>query len=399
MRSTVFILVSLVLFSGCEKYRAKPLNTEHILVDVERKRQLINDSDYLTTPLTFSRLKELTQSHSPILNELDAEYRSRLAVAKIKTPLPNPAFEAGPEYAFGPDASKLYRLQPFASIGFTIPTGGRLKRQDELNQLLYEQALAEWTIRYREVYLDLRQKYAEGIWAQSRLALRLQLSESASQTTTLSRKLIESGHASVLDAGLIELEQARLKTDEFQAAAEKENAISEMAALTGLSAAILEKMTSSNVPEQPANTPSLEELKNILLLNHPELARLRLQYEVSERTLRLEIARQYPDFQFGPSFARETGEKKSSIGLTLGIELPLFDRNQQGVAKAKQDREASRVRFESAANRALAELERTFRLYSIYRSKLTVIKSTLVPIATKNVETAKKSLEAGSRIH
>lgn len=133
-----------------------------------------------------------------------------------------------------------------------------------------------------------------------------------------------------------------------------------------------------------------------MVANHPELARLRAQYEVAEAELRLEVAKQYPDFHFGPSFERETGEKKTVLGLTLGIDIPLFDRNQQGIASSKKRREEIRTKYEAAANRALASLEKTWRSIQLVNEKLKLLKNTLLPKANADLELARKSLETGA---
>ena len=64
--------------------------------------------------------------------------------------------------------------------------------------------------------------------------------------------------------------------------------------------------------------------------------------EVVERQLHLEITEQYPDPTFGSSLGGEAGERKRTLGLSLGIEIPLFDRNQQVIAEAKS-REKLRI--------------------------------------------------------
>jgi outer membrane protein, heavy metal efflux system len=393
MRShLITVLVSMLLvLTGCEKYNAKPLNTgRQILASpVDGVPSTENQ------PITFVRAAELMRVHSPDLKEVGAEYQAKLALAQVKTPLPNPAFEAGPNYAFGPDVSNLYRLQPFASIGFSIPTGKRLKRQDELNRANADLAYAEAAIRYRELYLQLRETYSEFTLAQRRIELRRSISASAGQSSTVSRKMIEAGIASALDVGLIELEQVRLQTEELTARSSLQQAKTQFAALLGISTFHLQPPPQDAIGVLPTALPELSELKQVLLNNHPELARIRAKYEVSERALHLEIARQYPDFHIGPNFMRETGEKKTSLGLTLGIELPLFDRNQQGVATAKGDRDAVRIRYEVAANRALTELERAYQDYLFAMEKLKLLTEKVLPKAQSNIETARKSLEAG----
>ena len=131
MRSSVRIFLVawlLILLSGCERYAQMPLQADSILASVERKRHLLGAEllDPSTTPVkaeavafTFVRVVALMKDNSPALKELRAEYDTAQALANVKTPLPNPSFEAGPQYGFGPKVSPLYRLQPMGSLGFT----------------------------------------------------------------------------------------------------------------------------------------------------------------------------------------------------------------------------------------------------------------------------------------
>ena len=116
-----------LLISGCAKYRPQPLDPPEILARVEHERAPAEQE--AGKPFTFGRAAELMQTHSPVLKEVRAEYETALALAKVKTPLPSPSLEAGPNYGFGPSVA-MNRVMPFGSRGFAIPTGGRLKRQD-----------------------------------------------------------------------------------------------------------------------------------------------------------------------------------------------------------------------------------------------------------------------------
>jgi outer membrane protein, heavy metal efflux system len=402
--------VAVLILAGCESYQAKPLVPSTVILNVERSRRLVRQAEVpegaapaesvapeaSSQLFTFARAVELTREHSPALKQVRAEYVTAQALAKVKTPFPNPAFEVGPQYGFGPDVGENNRLQPFGSLGFTIPTGKRLKRQDELNAAHAELARVETLARYREVYMTLRRSYARLVLSQKRLNARKNIAQSAEQSTALSKKLIEAGQATALDSGLVELEQARLSTAAFDAENEIAEVGGDLSEIVGVHTEFFEPMPDSSLPELPEVLPPLKELQQLMVYNHPALARLRAQYEISERQLRLEIAKQYPDFHFGPSFARDVGEKKNVIGLTLGIEIPVFDRNQQAVASAMQRREEILIKFEAAANRALAALDRAYRSFQIATEKLKILKTVVLPKAEANIGVARRSLEAGT---
>lgn len=146
----------------------------------------------------------------------------------------------------------------------------------------------------------------------------------------------------------------------------------------------------------PSQQQPLEELRSRLVGNHAGLARLRARYEEAESSLRLEVARQYPDLQIGPSIGGEAGERTTILGLSLGIELPIFDRNQQAIAQAEQYREELRSRYEAEANRALAELERAQIAVQLAASRRRALDESVLPQARKSIELARESLSAGS---
>jgi len=387
----------LLFVAGCEKYHARPLTPSVILMDVERARHLAAENETASSePFTFSRAVELARVHSPALKQTRAEYETALALAKVRTPFPNPAVEVGPQYGFGPDVASTNRLQPFGSIGFTIPTGRRLKRQDELNQMQAELSRVELLVRGRELYLELRESYIRLAVSKQRITARQEIAESAEKSTTATKRLVEAGQGTGLDVGLIRLEQARLRTDALAAETTFAQVLGELSSLIGVHSKHFETIPESSLPPMKDSLPPLSELQTLLLNNHPELARVRAQYEVAERQLHLEIAKQYPDFHIGPSFQRDVGEKKNVLGLTLGIELPVFERNQQAVATAKQRREEIRVKYETAANRALAALDRAHRQYHLALERLKLLQTVVAPITRENIELARKSFEAGA---
>jgi outer membrane protein, heavy metal efflux system len=399
-------VAALLALAGCERYQPRPLDTQRIFSDVEQRRKLLAPASPDSTnppeaanspqPFTFARAAALMKELSPDLREVRAAYATTLALANVKSPLPNPGLEVGPSYGFGPDVSDKYRLQPFASIGFSIPTGGRLKRQDELHRAQADRAWAEALIRHRELYLQLRSAYARMALARRRATASEQIAASAAKSTALSRRLIDAGTATALDAGLIELEQARLKTQALGTEADVNDALGALADLVGVEASVVEPFPEGALGELPAAPPALSELKTQMLNAHPALARLRADYETAERALRLEIARQYPDFKIGPSYDGENGEKKITLGLTLGIELPFFDRNQQAVAQSKQHREEVREKYEAAATRALAQLERAHRGCELAARKLSLLNGEVLPRANANIEQARRALDAGN---
>lgn len=399
-------ILACLLVTGCQKYRADPLLPEDVFRTIEEQRspgvvaagtrEASVESPPQAQPFTLQCAADWLRSHGPDVQDALAEYRTALALARIDTPLPNPGLEIGPQFGFGPDLGTVNRVTPFGSIGFTIPLGKRLRRQSELNRAMAEVARVQAQARFRELYLDLRSRYAELAVARTRLALRRQIAASAAQSLEAGRKLIQAGQAAALDVALFELEHQRALAEELDAERESVEVEGALSTLLGVHFERFAVLPDPALPVLPPALPEYAQLREGLIGNHTALARLRAQYEAAERALRLEIARQFPDLQIGTGWENEVGERKTVIGLTLGIELPLFDRNQQGIAEATKRREEVRVKYEAEARRALAELERAHRDLLLARRSAEIVRGKILPLAQQNVDLARQAIDTGS---
>lgn len=73
------------------------------------------------------------------------------------------------------------------------------------------------------------------------------------------------------------------------------------------------------------------------LLEHPMLKAAMAAHDTSEAELQREIRKQYPELSVNPGFEHEDGNSK--IGIGVGVSLPLWNRNQQGIAQATAERD------------------------------------------------------------
>lgn len=399
--SVKYCLVALLLVmisTGCQPYQSRPLIPAQVMDFVDEERRASDGTQGQDGPgeFRFTRAAELMSRFSPALKEARAEYATARALAKVRTPGTNPTLDIGPQFGFGPDVGGASPLAPLASISFLIPLGGKRKRQDQVNQVTAALAHTEAAIRHRELYLELRLLYTRLVLSRTRIEIRGKTLELAGKAVEISKQAVSKGVGTKLDGALPELEHLRLKTELLTFLGEKLEVERRLSRLIGIQTAYFQHLPETALPDLPAALPSTEDLKSSLLANHPELARFRARYEVAERELHLEIARQYPDFFIGPSYERETGERKNILGLTLGIEIPVFNKNQQAIATSKAKREEVRAKYEAAANLALADLDGAIRVYALAAEKLKSVKDALLPKAQENVELARKSLDAGA---
>lgn len=387
-----------LLLQACTSFTPLPLDPATTIANVDEVRRAPDGAarDADEPAFTLALAAQWMREHGPTVKEAVAAYKTALARAQIATPLPNPGIAGGIQWGFGSDVERVNQVTPLGSIGFSIPLGARLSRQDELNQAQAEVARVDALASYRESYLELRSRYTALAIARARERLRGTISDAARRTVDVARQLVDAGSATAVDLALFELEHARNLSAQLraeQATAATEAGLSE---LIGVHAGLFAQLDESPLPELPSAPPDPEALREILVSHHPVLGRLRAKYEAAERSLRLEIARQYPDFNFGPFYDSETGERRSVLGLTLGLKVPLFDRNQQAIAEATKRREEVRVQYEASASRALAEFEGAFRSVELTSRRRELLQEQIVPRAAASIRIARDSLSAGS---
>ena len=92
------------------------------------------------------------------------------------------------------------------------------------------------------------------------------------------------------------------------------------------------------------------------------------EYEATQTTLQLEIARQYPDVHLGTGYQWDQGQSKWNLG--LNFELPVLNRNQGPIAEAKAKRATAAARAEAAQAKAIAEIDAALATHQAAHGRL-----------------------------
>ena len=380
--------LALLLLASCASYEAQPLINQDLLAATQKRQAPPLEEKVLI----FREAARYASMHAPELRRAQAEYEAAAKLAGIKTPWPNPELELAPSISRGSGTEHLDRIGAFGSLMFTIPLNGRLGLQDEVNAAAAEALRIKAVATQRRVALELRRLWREHALARQAATLKRELAETADKALMTERRANEKGIGSRLDSGIKAIEAGELRRAAATAEIAAAETAGELALLTGLPLAVLDRATPPSPP--PADLPKRDQWPSLIAANNPELATLRAEYEVAERQLRLEVALQYPDLRIGTSVDGMAGEHKTDFGLSLGIDLPLFDRNQQGVAIAEANRNRLRLNYETRLGELLSEAEAQARCLRAARAALEAGRQSL-PQAKTNQEDARENREAG----
>ncbi len=387
--------MALCLTASCASYEPQPLDPRAILerVDVARRTPAPEDAPVVDHAQALRWLVE----QSPDVQEVLATWRTAHERARIPTPWPNPTIMVGPQYGTGSGFTDS-AWTPMAQLTIRIPISDRLGAQDALDSARAERLRIDALLRIgeleRAVLGDLAQLHLARLKADELGALA---DGAALAASVMARSVLDAGRGSALDAAVLELDAARARTDAVAAERDVDVVLHRLATRLGVSAERLSAIDPSVADWLPADDTELDEpsLRERLLRNQPELVRLRTDYEVAERALRLEIEQQYPDLQLGPQYNAEPGGDLEVWGLSIQLLAPLFDRNQKAIAEALAHRDEVRTRYESATRRALSELDAAQRAVTRETERLANLREQVLPLASAHAALARRAAQAG----
>ena len=116
------------------------------------------------------------------------------------------------------------------------------------------------------------------------------------------------------------------------------------------------------------------------------------EYAATEASLRLEIARQYPDVHLSPGYQYNQGENKWGLG--LAVELPVLNQNQGPIAEANARRAEAAARFTSLQAGIINKLDAAGSAYHEAQEQLGVTEA-LVSSEAAGYRTVEQQVKAG----
>jgi outer membrane protein TolC len=147
--------------------------------------------------------------------------------------------------------------------------------------------------------------------------------------------------------------------------------------------------------ERPPGEDSLspQRVQRDAVLNRLDVRQALAEYEAAQADLRLEIAKQYPDFDIGPGYTLE--ERNSFFTLGFLTTLPVRNRNQGPIAEAEARRKEAGARFLATQAQVIAESESALASYRTALAELNQVEESLTRLHEPREQMARVSVSAG----
>jgi len=364
----------------------------------------------------WDRTGEVAKTADPVEPEGQLTLRTALALALAKNPklesfawsvrqaeaerlqagvLPNPKLEAEFENFAGSGEFRGTRgLETTIALSQLVELGDKRRKRARLADT--DSKLAGWDYEAGRlaVFTAVTGQFIKVLATQDKLALAREDLKLAEATGNVVSGLVEAGKGAMPQKLKASVEVAWRRIDVQRIQRELIVARSKLAALWGASKPLFERVVGDWGAVRAI--PSLDALAAGLAQN-PEVARWDTELQQRRDALALEKAKGIPDLTVGVGYRhfRETDDNDTAMLVTVGVPLPLFDRNRGAVTKARMGILKARADQHAAATEIRAELEEVYQTLAATRDEVISLRDKVLPAAEKSHEAAEQSFRQG----
>ena len=376
----------------------RPLGAEHAAI---RPATVIDGPRRAAAPeepageLTLRAALALALTRSPELAGFAWSVRQAEAECLQAQLLPNPELEAEFENFAGSGEFRGTRaLETTIALSQLIELGG--KRAKRLRLARHDSRLAGWDYEAKrlEVLTATAGRFIEVLAIQEKLDIAREELKLVAATHDAVRQRVVAGKAAPAEQSkaTVEVAGARIRIRRAELAL--------LAARHALGATWgSDKPRFSRAAGDLTEAAELPPIESLVgkLAQSPAIARWETEISRRRAALALAEARGIGDLTVGAGYRhfRETASNDRAMLLTVGVPLPLFDRNQGDIRKAKlavlrakADRQAARVKVRN-------ELEGAYQALAAAHAEATSLKSEVLPAAQQSHEAVRQSYQQG----
>lgn len=263
----------------------------------------------------------------------------------------------------------------------------------------------------RTLVFNLRQAFVAALLAKSDLDLARDNLSNYQKVIDLNRLMLEQGAISRGDFLKIELQMLQFQTDLDDATLALKTAKATLRALVGPSNLPQDFDVQGDLRVVPLER-SLAELQQLALAHRPDLKSAQTGRDKALADLRLAKANRWPNPTIGTSFLHTgneiggpswfqpfypKGSVSNAMGLALAsISIPLFNRNQGEVARAKSEELRADFLAQAARNQVLQDVETAYASFESSRERVRLYEQTYLSRAKESLDIEEFSFRNGA---
>ena len=289
-----------------------------------------------------------------------------------------------PEAAFdarSPGAGFASRFE--AEVGWELEVAGQPGLRVAAAEAAYGAASERYQDAGRLVLADVERAYHHLVAAEQRQALADEISGLNERLGRAVATQLAEGEVSVLEANLARIEAARARGRAMEARGERASAALELARLLGLGTdRPIRTEGPASVPRAPVEQTT--DAVGQALDARPDMVAADHEVERARQAARVASREAFPNLRVAALATREDPQLDPRLGLSLGMELPLFNRNQ-GVSERRR---AELVEQEEARRatelRVRVQVENALHSYETARQEVEMLEAEMLDPIRQN---------------
>ena len=362
--------------------------------------------------LTLAQALAIAFERNPALLAVQREIEIAQADKLDVSRRPNPAFTFESEgYSPGrDDASFINNQELTLRFDQELELGGRRALRVAAAQAGVAVASARADDARRLLALEVQRAYFQAVLATADRAVSRESLEELDRAIGLNRARFQQGEISGGELRRLQVERLRFVDDVFSAELALRNAKSALLALMNMTSLnqsfdVVEPLAvSSPVAPAPASATTSILTANIgaqaasltpeALARRPDVVAVRQEVERAQTQTRLQRALRSPNITLGGGYKRDFGTNSVVFGATLP--LPLFNRNQGGVARAEAEREQAASRLRATELAARLQLQQAANAVDVNRERVQYIEREYLTTARESRDIVLASYRLGA---
>jgi cobalt-zinc-cadmium efflux system outer membrane protein len=271
-------------------------------------------------------------------------------------------------------------------ISQTIVTGGKLRAARRVSELMMREAETSGEMQRLRVLNNVRMLFYQTLTDQRLVEVRQNLAKLSADATQTSHQLANVGQADRPDVLQAEVEQQQVNVSLSVAQKNLQSSWRTLAAVVGKP-----DLPQTRLEGDLENVPDLnyEEWLATTLRDSPEVKFATQDVERAEATLVQAKRAPIPDLQVYGNLSQnneplmETSPRITGLqgGVQIGVQLPIFNRNQGNIAAAKADIESTKQEFDRLKLQIARDVSNLFRDYESARDTARQYKTEMLPRA------------------
>jgi len=338
--------------------------------------------------LNLDSLVRMSLDQNPRLQQAALEVEAAHGAAIQAGLCPNPMLSFS-----GEEIGRNGGIHTIPFVSQEIVTAGklRLSRAAALKQV--DQKNLELLYQRFNLIGDVRAGYYEVLAIQQRIQVLDQLLELAQQSYKNAQALQRGKQVAELDVLPFQIELERLRADREVADRELIAAWRRLTAIVGAPRLPQAHLTGSleiGLPDY-----DLERASVLLGELHPAIQAAQAGIARAELTLRRAEVEPHPNITIGGGFSKNFNDRENQATYQVSIPLPLFDRNQGNIIKARAEVGQAFQEVQRVGNDLSKQLAEAYGRYAAARQRAERYQSTILPNATRSYELSLKAFQGG----